>query len=179
MQRKNKNKNKQRRAVQNASPASFGGLTVGRELSDGLAYAGQQFAMHKIPGSNVKLTTTVTTGVVAQTYAVSSDNITGFNTRFSNTYDEYRIVGADFKLIPLGANAGEMNFWFDEKSAAAPTANMAAERICRQATMNSGSPKSTITMKWRARDLLDLQYSPIGTGVNPVIFKAYTDNTNY
>jgi len=34
-------------------------------------------------------------------------------------------------------------------------------------------------MRWRAKDLLDLQYTAIGTVSTPVTFKTYTDLANY
>ncbi len=34
-------------------------------------------------------------------------------------------------------------------------------------------------MTWRARDLVDLQYTPCGTGVTPVALCVYTDAANF
>jgi hypothetical protein len=68
--------------------------------------------------------------------------------------------------------------WFDEKSTAVPTANESQERTVKPFANTNAMSKSRAAMKWRARDLLDLQYTAIGSSVTPVSFKVYTD-ANY
>jgi len=176
MNKTSKNKRRGTRGGQRRSRGGIKGFSVRRELSDSPAYQGQVSWRVRLPGAAVKLTTTVTTGVIANALQLTSADIVGFATRFGSTFDEYRTVGADVELIPLAASTGEMNFWFDEKSTAAPTSNEAQERTSVHCAINSAASGSHRTMRWRARDLLDLQYSPIGTLSQPVTFKSYTDN---
>jgi len=170
------NRTSKKKSRRSRSAAGRGPFRVKRELSDGSAYRGQQSLRAKIPGASVKLTTTVTTGVVANALQITTADVVGFATRFGSTFDEYRIVGADVDVIPLVASTGEMNFWFDEKSTNVPTANESQERTSVQVPINSSSARSHRVLRWRARDLLDLQYTPIGTLSQPVTFKSYTDN---
>jgi len=126
------------------------------------------------------VSTTVTTGVVAVAYGCDAGLITGFATRFGSTFDEYRILGVDAEALAVSPSTGATVMWFDEKDDNNPTANASLERTASVVLNTNTQPKSRITRSWRARDLLDLQYTPIGTtNVVPVAFKIYTDNVNW
>lgn len=153
--------------------------TIPRTLNDGAAYNGQKRFRVQLPGVWGPLSTTVTTGVIASSLSVSSDRIAGFSTRFGSTFDEYRILGVRMAIIPLAVSVGMTNFWFDEKSSATPTNTESLERVGKRIPNNSADPKSCATLVWRAKDLLDLQYTAIGTVAAPVYFKTYTDTTNF
>lgn len=172
MQRSRKIKRKQVRK------RAAGGAGIRALLSDSPAYPGQVVVKATLPGTSTKLTTTVTTGVIASALQVSSAQLLGFATRFGSTFDEYRIIGVDAVVSPLAATAGVLKCWFDEKSTSAPTANESLERTAISVLLNNamGTSKS---LRWRARDLLDLQYTAIGSAVTPVTFKQYTDNANW
>jgi hypothetical protein len=132
-----------------------------------------------LEGTPLKLSTTVTTGVIASYIYVGKGNITGFASRFGSTFDEYRILGADVKITPLSASVGVTKFWWDEKADASPTANEAQERVSTPLANTNASAASSKIMRWRARDLLDLEYTPIGTDVKPAFFKVYTDTSTW
>lgn len=151
-----------------------------QRLPDSNAYAGQQHARLSIEGVPQLLSTTTGTGVIADTYIVEAQDILAFATRFGNTFDEYRILGVNIKVTCTAVSTGVTKFWFDEKSNATPTANEAEERTVYAMPNNSSNSKSCKTFTWRARDLLDLQFSPITSlTVNPVTFKIYTSNSAY
>lgn len=157
-----------------------GGLSTRAQLSDGPAYRGQQKTKLVIEGSSVLLSTTVTTGIIAYNFPVEVANITGFATRFGSTFDEYRTLGCDFRITPVSASTGISKAWFDEKSAVVPTANESTERTSITLPNTNASGKAMRVLRWKARDLLDLEYSPTSsTTVNPVTFKIYTDLANY
>jgi len=145
------------------------------ELGDGPAYAGQQHVRLRLEGTPALLTTTITTGVIASATQINIAGLTGFAARFGSTFDEYRILGADVRVTPVSASSGVSKMWFDEKGSSAPTANEAQERTAVPLANTNAMASSRKTMRWRARDLLDLQYAPIGTGGTPVTFKVYTD----
>jgi hypothetical protein len=149
-------------------------------LSDGPAYAQQPTIRISLPCNLGILNTTVTTGVVAQSSVISSSSVQGFATRFGSTFDEYRIVGADVEIRALTSGAsGVSRHFFDEKSSAAPSLADGEERLGTTLPNASSNPASVRTMRWRARDLLDLEYTAIGTATTPVYFKTYTDTANF
>ncbi len=150
----------------------------GRLLSDGPAYAGQQSFRVKMTGAPLQLTTTVSTGLIAGVYTIETSNISGFSVRFGSTFDEYRILSAKFMIRSMSVSTGVSVVWFDEKSNSSPTSNEASERI-GQRICNTSSRPDPKPMTWRARDLLDLQYTPIGTVSTPAFLKLYTDNANW
>jgi hypothetical protein len=65
--------------------------------------------------------------------------------------------------------------WFDEKSSTAPTQNESFERSGVTLDNSNANIKSHTSLSWRAKDLLDLNFTAIGTTVTPVYFKVYTD----
>lgn len=131
-----------------------------------------------LQGTPTLLTFTVTTGVIASAIGIDISHVTGFGARFGSTFDEYRILKAQLNVIPVGANSGISKFWFDEKSTSSPTLLESQERQTMTIPNTNGS-RSRQRMKWRARDLLDLQYTATGTAVTPVTFKTYSDLANY
>jgi len=128
---------------------------------------------------------TAAASVIATSVGLDPTNqITGWVARFESTFDEYRVVEAkvEFSLTSpfVGGlyNAGLLNVWFDEKVAAAPTANEAKERTQSvQLPFSTFSGVTQKTIHWRAVDLLDLEFAPINTAVSPAYVKAYTDAT--
>jgi len=150
-------------------------LSVARELGDGPAYAGQQVCKLKLEGTPSLLSTTITTGVIASAISINFGQVTGFLTRFNSTFDECRILGCDVRITPVSASSGVSKMWFDEKSSSTPTANEAQERTAMPLANTNTMSKSRTLMRWRARDLLDLQYNAVSATATPVTFKVYTD----
>lgn len=142
------------------------------------AFPGQVVKQFTCEGTPVLLTTTVTTGVIAQQYVVQAGQITNFATRFGALFEEYRIVHCKIKLKNFSStNPGLFTHWFDEKDANAPTAAEALQKSKFQFSCASPSPH---TMNWTARDPLDLQYISIGTTNTTVVsYKIYTDTATY
>ena len=161
------------------SKANWRPSNRGATQGDGPSYSGQPIVRLRVPALVGLPATVVTTGLIASSSAIGSAAVTGFATRFGSTFDEYRITGADVLVRPLSISTGISNFWFDEKSSTTPVLLDALERVQVRASNNSADEKSSFTMRWRARDLVDLTYSPIGTPTTPVYFKVYTDNTTF
>jgi hypothetical protein len=131
-----------------------------------------------LPFAPVKLTTTVTTGLINSAIFVNQAAITSFATRFGNTFVEYRIVRANVKARMFGStNPGVLQMWYDEKSTASPTLVEAQERYIL--SENASSVDKRPTLSWTNADTLDLQYTAIGTSVTPVTFKVFTNNANF
>lgn len=147
-----------------------------RELSNGPSYSGQQSAILKMPGTPVLYSTTVTTGVIAQRLPLGINNIVDFATRFASTFEEYRLLSADYKITCVSASTGISKFWLEEKDVSStPTLNESREKTHVNIPNTNANSKSQRIMKWRARDLLDLEYTDIATTVNPVSLSVYTD----
>ncbi len=162
------NKKPKRRALQSVP-----------RFDDSSSYAGQARVRLTLPGVPQLLSTTVTTGVIANFYGVNIGAVTGFAARFGSTFDEYRIVSCRMMIRPISASTGVSVHWFDEKSGSAPTSNESQERIGARIPNTNASDKAVLDMSWKARDLLDLNYTAIGTTVTPVTFKTYTDTANW
>lgn len=150
-----------------------------QSIADSSSYKGQARLTTKLPTISAIQTTTITTGVISSSIGISTSLINGFATRFGLTFDEYRILKVYCKIRPLVVSTGVTRFLFDEKSSTALTATGSTQRVGLTLANNSADSKSLQTMIWSARDLLDLQYTAIGSSVTPVYFKIYTDSTNY
>lgn len=149
------------------------------QLSDGPSYRGQQKVVLRLEGAATKLTTTVTSGLISSSLTLSQSNIQGFLSRFGSTFDEYRILGADVRITPISASSGVSKMWFDEKVATAPSANEPNQRTSVPFANTNAQSQSQKIMRWRARDLLDLEYTTITTVSTPVYFKVYTDAASW
>jgi hypothetical protein len=132
-----------------------------------------------LTGFNSLVSTTVTTGVIANTYQMSTAGIESFAARFGSTFDEYRILRVDVRVRPVNAASGVSAMFFDEKSTSAPTLADAGEKTLSLFPNTNSAQRTQIMMRWRARDLLDLQYTAIGASATPVTFKIYTDTANF
>jgi len=131
-----------------------------------------------LPGLPVKLTTTVTTGAIASSLPLSITSITAFATRFSQTFVEYRIIRAHWRIRFFSStNPGVIQFWIDEKSAAAPVLAEAQERYTL--TCSASSVDTSPVLKWICSDPLDLQYLATSATVVVASFKSFTNNTNF
>ncbi len=144
------------------------------------AYAGQPVQEETIPCTSYILTTTATTGLIANTTGLNINSIVGFSTRYADLWSEYAIVGGTIEITPLQQGASGISaFFFDDFSTSVPTLNESMGRIVRKLSNSAANPKSTTVMNWTARSLQDLTFQPTTLGYTAVNFKVYTDNTNY
>lgn len=123
------------------------------------------------------LSTTVTTGLIANEYGISIGNVGAFS-RFSNLFDEYRIVSCRIELIPMGIYTGDTAFFFAERTLGTPTPTEANQRHCRRLKNNIQASRNP-TMRWSNKDFTDASWSSTGTTVTPVYFYTYTDGANF
>jgi len=128
-----------------------------------------------------KLTTTVTTGVIASTTAIQASLNANFAARFGTCFDEYMIQSALFKFdMCSSALPGLLNVWIESNinSGAAPTLTDAKQN--KTTTFAAGSnqrthtiffnPKNTVTQAWT---LCTTTTAPIG------YLKVYTNNADF
>lgn len=176
-----KNASKRPRKVANRRP-NFAKNKVSKEkileLSLVKTYPNQVVWETWLPGTPVKRTTTVTTGLIASGIAISSASIASFAARFGSTFVEYRMIRAKFKIRFFSStNPGVVQFWLDEKSASTPTLAEAQERAVLSCSASSVDVMSELD--WTSGDTLDLQYLAIGTATTLCTFKEYTNNANF
>lgn len=145
--------------------------------SGGRSTAGQPLFIAKVP---VYTTTFATSGagLLQGVAGATAGSATNWATRF-DSFQEYRIIRVDFYVCCLQMTSGITLFYLDEKSATAPTTNGAKEIAWQSAPNNSGNDKSQFVITWKAKDLLDLNWTAFGTNVTPVYLKAYTDAGNF
>lgn len=139
------------------------------------AFPGQVVKMFKLEATPLNISTTVTTGVIAQVFAVKASNIANFATRFGVLFEEYRIVRAKFTVKNYAStNPGLFVHWVDEKQTTNPTSAEALQKSLKSFSASSPSPH---VITWTSNDPLDLQYIDIGTTATELAtYKIYTDN---
>jgi len=128
-------------------------------------------------------------GVLAAVDAIDTTAVSQFATRFGATFKEYAIVGARLRLkhVPQGvACMGSVYAFLDEKSAAAPTFSVTADRprveiqtisTASNAFVGPDTVK-TYEIDWMAADLDDEDWNPIATNYTPLWLKLYSDTGN-
>lgn len=144
------------------------------------SYALQPRARHWIPAISAKILTTVTTGVYAFAYPMDPTQvISSWSARFPTLYEEYRVIAVKATVRPFSVtNPGVALLYWDEKTPfTTPSALSSRQRFAKQIALASANRPAVMT--WRARDLVDLQYTPCATGVTPVALCIYTDTANY
>lgn len=126
---------------------------------------------------------TVSSGTLASSVPIDQTNLNLFSTRFGNTFIEYRILGFRGRLRISGTSinpAGVVKCWLDEKSSATPTAAQSQDRPCVDLLIsgsNTGGLDTTVEIKWVAKDLLDLDWTAVGTTATPVWLKLFANTT--
>jgi hypothetical protein len=164
-----------RSASRNARLMSKNNLSIPKLIP---AYPGQVCKMFKVLGTPTTLQTTTVSGVIASAISFQASSVQNFATRFGALFEEYRIVRVAVSAKCYSqSNPGLLVHWIDEKQTAAPTSAEALQKSDKTFQASSPSPH---TIKWTARDPLDLQYTDIGTiNVQVATYKVYTDFTNF
>jgi hypothetical protein len=127
-----------------------------------------------------KLTTTVTSGVIASTTPIQAGIIASFGSRFA-LFDEYLLESFTVKLDTCSSNlAGLINVWFETNatSTATPTQNDAKDN--KTLTFAAGSNDRTHKLHYNPRNAVTQVWTPISTTTVTIgNLKVYTDNSNY
>jgi len=143
------------------------------------AYKGQPVVFMDLPCTSYILSTTASTGVIANNYQLSILGIVNFSTRYGAAFSEYAIIECEFRVRPLTASTGVTAFWLDDAIISAPTLNESMGRVVEKKCNTNAIPQSFFSMRWKARQLTDLTFNPTSTAYTAVNFKVYTDNANY
>lgn len=120
---------------------------------------GQHVTTDWWPAGTFKITTVA--GSALGSYNVIASSIPSFATRFATLFDEYRILGVRFHVIPvcnLGTpNSGATVFVIDENDATAPAsaAVVVQKRGSRILSNFPGARNRSYTFTWKAKDTTD------------------------
>jgi hypothetical protein len=146
---------------------------------DGPSYSNQQITVLDVPCDVFTLITSGA-GLIATVFNINASNLqANFHGYFNTVFQEYRIRRVVFHVVAIGQNTGASLFRFEEKNASAPTLNEMANSTSRLVSHDSSSPKSTFSMTWTARDLVDLGFEQISTDPTSAYFKVYTDTAHF
>ena len=102
--------------------------------------------------------------------------ITNWSTRFG-IFQEYRTIAIRLTVMaaaPDVANSAYVHAWWDENNTGAPTANDSFEQVGQALLFVSPYSTDRQELHWRAADLNDLGFTPLGTAFSPVTYKQYT-----
>lgn len=139
------------------------------------AFPGQPVGSFKILSNPVKLTTTVTTGVIAQTVTISSANIASFATRFAG-WEEARIIKAVLKVDCFSAtNPGRVLVYQDADDSTTPTLALAQSH--KSLSFSAADVFEPHVLIYDNHQINNLDYDTVSSGITAVgYFKFYTDN---
>jgi len=85
---------------------------------------------------------------------------------FSAGFDEFRIVGIDWAVIPTTVDLpGVMLAYVDDSDATAPTLTSAATRDGKTLAMSANSGKR-LAFKWRSQNFTDLTWLDVSSGAS-------------
>lgn len=135
-------------------------------------------------GDPLLLSITSSTVVFSGTPYVSFDNTSVLGTSSTtrvNTYQDWRILEITAKVIPLQpAYAGSTAFGFSENPSDAGSSTFAVQGRCLVLPNNNNNSMPR-TLHWRARNFDDLAFKSTSSSISPVpvIFTAYTNNTDF
>jgi len=151
-------------------------------ISGGRTFKDQPLFTCIVPQEEMTFNTTVTSGVINGAYSVSpqagANPVIQWAARFG-TFQEYRVIAADFEVRCLAPSTGVTLFFLDEKSVSVVAIAGFREISTKAVVNNSAAPQASFMMRWKAKDLADLAFTAIGSNIVPVTLKLYTDTTDF
>ncbi len=141
------------------------------------AFRGQPVAQFWVPADPIKLTTTVTTGVIANTTAINYSLISSFTTRFAG-WDEYRVIQVRIEWKCFSStNPGMVRGWVEDRSNATPTLAIAeaSEGLC----FSAGDVVTPHVLTYRIMDPVYIDYTQLNATQTIGYINTYTNNANY
>jgi hypothetical protein len=181
MKRINKKKKSSANKIANfVLQGSYPKLVQGQKHLDGNVSEAPQLVTLDLPLNPFQCS--VVAGNMTFTNSIDANDIANFNTRYSNTFLEYRIIGARFNIRPptvVTSPSGTSVFFIDEKTFSAPTTSQAYARPCVEIVNVADTSGSIYSIKWKAQELEEMVFSPCSTPASfiPFAIKAYTDTS--
>jgi hypothetical protein len=127
-----------------------------------------------------KITTTVTTGAIAQAYAINAGLIANFGARFV-AFDEYLLESFKLRVDTCSSNlAGLLNIWFEPNIASTSAPAAADAKNNKTLTFSAGSNGKTHTLMFNPKNVVTQAWTPISTTTAAFGYlKVYTDAANF
>ncbi len=125
-----------------------------------------------------KFTTTVTTGAIASSTAITVGLVDNFSARFA-LFDEFKIRSVHLRFYTLStANQGVINVWIEPLSNATPT--LALSKDNKTLTFSLSDSSRSHTLDYTIKDPNLTIWAPVTTTTAQVGYvKVYTDNAAY
>ncbi len=142
----------------------------------------QKIVAAQLPGSSTLINTQATTGLLSTNTLSPSLSALNKTSNWQAVFDEYRILGVDFHIIAMGANAGVTQFLVDDEDATSNNATFFEARPDRKVVNNHvSSPYSRAEFHWRAQDLEDLEWRSTysDNAFVPAALKFYSSLSEY
>ncbi len=127
-----------------------------------------------------KLTTTVSSGVVANSYAIEAARMDNFSTRFQG-FDEYRIESVLIRInCCSSAVTGLMNIWVEPNIAASATPTAGDAKANKTLTFANGANQKTHTIVYNPKNSVTQDWNDINQPNEPIGYlKAFTNNSDF
>jgi hypothetical protein len=134
-----------------------------------------------IPGTSFTVSTAAGTVATVNNINVGA-LINSFSTRFANTYREYRMTRAQFKILPiLNGQGGAMYGYINESDSTTPTLALAqnSQGAIRFVPNLQVSDSDKLYIEWRNRDIGEQGFVSTATTTNNYAYLMfYTDSAN-
>jgi hypothetical protein len=143
------------------------------------SYTGQPTFACKVDADPIVLSTTVTTGLIANTTTLTNALISNFATRFA-LWDEYRVIKVE-AIVRLfsTSNPGQLNMWFDIPTTAGAAPALADSRKNRAQRFSASAVMQTRRLAFTPTDPTLQLWEPLATGLTIGVFKLFTNNADY
>lgn len=128
-----------------------------------------------VEGTPFKLSTTVTTGVIASDVALSPNTATTAFSKYNTVFLEYRAVRIEVSLLPVDTNPGSSIAFITERDAGTPT-YLDSFEIGSKNLINGSQKESKLV--WTPRGPDDSEWILGGSTSTKCYFNLYTDNAN-
>jgi hypothetical protein len=114
-------------------------------------------------------------GACATAINIDETLVPSFTTRFTSTFREAAIVGArlEIRVTNVVNPAGLAFVFLNEKTSASPVASEAQDAPHLDVLISNNESPSRHMLEWKAKDLLDLQWSAIASVATPVTLKVF------
>lgn len=110
---------------------------------------------------------------------ISFAAVADFGTRYGNTFDEVRVLGASVKITPLQLVSGVTKFFWSERALTTDVDRVTVlyRKVRDIANSNAAvTSGTTYTMVYRSTGFQDLSFDPIDSTVPCAYFNAFTSD---
>jgi hypothetical protein len=142
-------------------------------------YPGQPVLSTVIDSEPFTYSTTVTTGLIADSQIVGTNLLNNFATRFQS-WNECRVVKCEAELMMFDStNPGVISFWYEDAGDTSVPVNTDAFNA-KALRFSAADVTKTHRLRYTPHDPLEQQWSQVSAGsVAAGTWKLYTDNGNY